>query len=60
MNSKKDSNDKEAQTDVAGSLTNFAKKPLSNDFNEIRNQAWDQEIIDYDLKLIAISNSESS
>ena len=30
--------------DVAGSLTEFAKKQVSTDFNEIRNQAWDQTI----------------
>ena len=27
--------------DVGGSLTDFAKKNLSSDFNNIRNQAWD-------------------
>lgn len=32
--------------DVAGSLTDFSKKDLSNDFNEIRNQAWNQTIIE--------------
>lgn len=30
--------------DVAGSLTDFAKKQVFTDFNEIRNQAWDQTI----------------
>ncbi|MEK6734546.1 MAG: AbrB/MazE/SpoVT family DNA-binding domain-containing protein [Pseudomonadota bacterium] len=28
--------------DVAGSLTDFAKKPVANDFNDLRNRAWDQ------------------
>lgn len=28
--------------DVAGSLTEFAKQQVSDDFQEIRNQAWDQ------------------
>jgi bifunctional DNA-binding transcriptional regulator/antitoxin component of YhaV-PrlF toxin-antitoxin module len=28
--------------DVAGSLTDFAKKPAVSDFNDLRNQAWDQ------------------
>lgn len=30
--------------DVAGSLTEFAKKPTSTNFNDLRNQAWDQTI----------------
>lgn len=30
--------------DVAGSLTDFAKKQISPDFSNIRNQAWDQTI----------------
>lgn len=28
--------------DVAGSLTEFAKQQVSDDFQKIRNQAWDQ------------------
>ena len=28
--------------DVAGSLTDFAKKNVSSDFTEIRNQAWNK------------------
>ncbi len=28
--------------DVAGSLTEFAKKQVSDNFQEIRNQAWNQ------------------
>ena len=28
--------------DVAGSLTEFAKQQVSDDFKEIRNQAWEQ------------------
>ena len=28
--------------DVGGSLADFAKKNLSNDFNDIKNQAWDR------------------
>lgn len=28
--------------DVAGSLTEFAKQQVSDDFQEIRNQAWEQ------------------
>ncbi len=28
--------------DVAGSLTDFAKKQTSADFQDLRNQAWDQ------------------
>lgn len=30
--------------DVAGSLTAFAKKNLSGNFNDIRNKAWDKSI----------------
>lgn len=30
--------------DVAGSLTEFAKKPTSNNFKDLRDQAWDQTI----------------
>ena len=32
--------------DVAGSLSDFAKKPSTHDFNELRTQAWDQEILE--------------
>jgi bifunctional DNA-binding transcriptional regulator/antitoxin component of YhaV-PrlF toxin-antitoxin module len=32
--------------DVAGSLANFAKKQKIEDFNVLRNQAWDQSISD--------------
>lgn len=28
--------------DVAGSLTDFAKKLTTDDFNDLRNQAWNQ------------------
>ena len=28
--------------DVAGSLTDFAKKPITHVFNDLRNQAWNQ------------------
>ncbi len=30
--------------DVAGSLSDFAKKQIAPDFSEIRNQAWNQSI----------------
>lgn len=32
--------------DVAGSLTDFAKKPTTHDFNDLRNQAWNQETLE--------------
>lgn len=32
--------------DVAGSLTDFAKKPAVSDFNDLRHQAWNQEILE--------------
>ena len=32
--------------DVAGSLTDFAKKPVDSDFNDLRNQAWNQETLE--------------
>ena len=30
--------------DVAGSLTEFAKKQISDDFQDLRDQAWDRTV----------------
>lgn len=32
--------------DVAGSLSKYAKKLASDDFNHLRSQAWEQSIIE--------------
>ena len=32
--------------DVAGSLTEFAKQQISDDFHDLRNQAWNQTTLE--------------